>query len=136
MTTSSSSSESQSEKLLKNVKLKNVKLFPEQNCSCKFLGKSKAKWTHLLAVMNANGHPITDGYKLPKLNQLTRSKRNGRKRHRDRKNAKSVVAPTVSVASNASESRSACNASVTDTILPEKNKLIEELNIKVLIQEL
>ena len=72
----------------------NVKLFQPPSCSCKILARSKC--VHVLAVMQANGQPITDGYKLPKLSKSTRSKRNGilnrRKRRRHRRNAETEVA--------------------------------------------
>ena len=79
-----------------------VKLFPAPRCSCKILGRSKC--AHLLAVMQVNGQPITDGYKLPELSQLRRSKRdgklNGRKRRGHRRNAKKAIDPTTSSSSN------------------------------------
>ena len=56
--------------------------------------------------MNANGHLITDGYKLPKLSLLTRSKRNGKANDKKRLgNSKNAVTRTAS-AINASESTS------------------------------
>ena len=60
-----------------------VKLFPEHSCSRKIFKRSKC--THLLSVMQANSQPITDGYKLPNLSQLARSKRNGKLNGRKRR---------------------------------------------------
>ena len=54
-----------------------VKLFPNPIRRFKYVGKSKC--SHLLAVMHSNGMSISDGYKLPKLSELTRSKLNGQK---------------------------------------------------------
>ena len=80
-----------------------VKLFPQISCSCKVIGKSKC--VHVLAVMKANGMPITDGYILPKLSALTRLKRNDklnvRKRRGHRINAQiEPVTSQPNVASN------------------------------------
>ena len=59
-----------------------VKIFPAPSCSCKILGRSKC--AHVLAVTQAKGQPITNGYKLQKLN--------GRKRRGLRRNVKTEVA--------------------------------------------
>ena len=80
-----------------------VKLFPQTVYSCKISGKSKC--VHILAVMKANGMPITEGYKLPKLSTLTRSKRNGklngRKKRGHRRNAKEVPLTSTQIVSTA-----------------------------------
>ena len=71
-----------------------VKRFPAPSYSCKILRRSKC--AHVLAVMQAYGHLKTDGYKLPILSQLTRSKRsgklNGQKGKGHSRNAKTEVA--------------------------------------------
>ena len=71
-------------------------------CFIFFLGRFKC--AHVLAVMQANGQLITDGYNLSKISQLTRSKRNGkldgRKRRGNRRNAKTEVAYNDSDSNN------------------------------------
>ena len=55
--------------------------------------------------MKVNGMPITEGYKLPKLSTLTRSKRNGklngRKKRGHRRNAKEVPLTSSQIVSTA-----------------------------------